>query len=119
MNFILSMLWQTLLLLFFYRYITMSSNLYLKEGSIIFLMVVFGGVCTEKKLNVQIDKPVHLKFNDRVTRNTNNLFGTSIALSGQTVFIGAPKYSYGGGVFRCDVSGSSCNSIEGFPGHGM
>ena len=97
----------------------MSSNRYLKEGSVIFLMLVFGGLCTGNKLNVQIDKPIHLKFDDRVTRNTNNLFGTSIALTGQTVFIGAPKYSYGGGVFRCDALGRSCTSIDGFPGHGM
>ena len=97
----------------------MSSNRRLKECSLMILMVVFGGSCTENKLNIQIDKPIHLQFDDRVTGNTNNLFGTSIALSGQTVFVGAPKYSYGGGVFRCDVSRRQCNSIEGFPGHGM
>jgi hypothetical protein len=91
----------------------------MKGCLVIILMVVFGELCTGNKLNIQIDAPVHLKFDDRSTGKTNNLFGTSIALSGQAVFIGAPKYSYGGGVFRCDVAGRQCNIIEGFPGHGM
>ena len=97
----------------------MSSNRLSKEFLVIILMLAYGGLCSKTKLNIQINKPVHLKFDDRVTGNINNLFGSSIALSGQTLFIGAPKYSYGGGVFRCDVSRRQCNSIDGFPGHGM
>ena len=97
----------------------MSSNGQLKTYSFVILMVVYGGLCKDNELNIQIHKPVQLKFDDRVTGNTNNLFGTSIALSEKAVFIGAPKYSYGGGVFRCDVSGRQCRSIEGFPGHGL
>ena len=69
-------------------------------------------------MNIQINNPV--VFRNPNTGGRNNLFGTSIGLSenSNSMFIGAPKFSYGGGVFRCDISRKSCDILGGFDKYG-
>ena len=72
-------------------------------------------------MNIQISDPILFRNPNTGKRNRrNNLFGTSIGLSenSNSMFIGAPKFSYGGGVFRCDISRKSCNILGGFDKYG-
>ena len=56
----------------------------------------------------------------------NNLFGTSIGLSdtSKSIYVGAPKYSYGGGVYSCKIPNNldddpNCQILDRFEKYGM
>ena len=90
----------------------------IKYASVISLMLLFMNVlnslCEKSKLNIDISSPELL---DSGETSTNDLFGASIALSQDDVFIGAPNHSYSGGVFHC--KNARCEKIEGFQDHGL
>ena len=78
-------------------------------------MNVLNSFCERSKLNIDINNPVLL---DSLKTVENDMFGASIALSKNDVFIGAPKHAYGGGVFRCSAIDRQCSQIKGFENHG-
>ena len=78
-------------------------------------MNVLNILCERSKLNIDINNPVLL---DSVETVKNDMFGASIALSKNDVFIGAPKHAYGGGVFRCSAIDQQCSQIKGFENQG-
>ena len=85
------------------------------------LLYVLGNLCRartehQRDLNIQLSKPVFLQAKRDVLNDT--WFGTSLALAGNAVFVGAPKYSYGGGIFRCNATDGQCSNVKGFPNHG-
>ena len=78
-------------------------------------MNVINSLCKRSKLNIDINNPVLL---DSVKTVKHDMFGASIALSKNDVFIGAPKHAFGGGVFRCSAIDRQCSQIKGFENHG-
>ena len=55
----------------------------------------------------------------------NNLFGTSIGLSdtSKSIYVGAPKYSYGGGLYSCNIPNNldddpQCQLLDRFKKYG-
>ena len=85
---------------------------------IILLANVPGSISQENSLNIQVNRPVLLEPDGGVTRNKNSFFGSSIAISKNNIFVGAPKYSFGGGIFRCNAATQKCSYVQGFPNHG-
>ena len=79
-------------------------------------MNVLNILCERSKLNIDINNPVLL---DSVETVKNDMFGASIALSKDDLFIGEPKHAYGGGVFRCSAIDRQCSQIKGFENHGL
>ena len=78
-------------------------------------MNVLNSLCERSTLNIDINNPVLL---DSVKTVKKDMFGASIALSKNDVFIGAPKHAYGGGVFHCSAIDRQCSQIKGFENHG-
>ena len=83
------------------------------------LMNVLNSLCERSKLNIDINNPVLLDSVETHETVKNDMFGASIALSKNDVFIGAPKHAYGGGVFRCSAIDRQCSQIKGFENHGL
>ena len=81
-------------------------------------MNVLSSLSERSKLNIDINNPVILDSVKAVETLRNDMFGASIALSKNDVFIGAPKHAYGGGVFRCSAIDRQCSQIKGFEHHG-
>jgi len=77
-------------------------------------------LCSGTTMKILTNHPKVFK-NPDMRHSTNNLFGTSIGLSDNSgsLYIGAPKYSYGGGIYRCnvphDLDGTpNCKILNGF-----
>lgn len=79
------------------------------------------GICGGTTMKILTSHPKRFENPDPGGRNSqNNLFGTSIGLSDRSdsIYVGAPKYSYGGGIYNCDVSGTDCQIVGGFKKYG-
>ena len=90
--------------------------------SIVYVLSGISGICSGTTMNIQINNPILFRNPERsAVENRNNLFGTSIALSenSESIFIGAPKFSYGGGVYRCGISDKTCRNLGGFDKYGL
>ena len=83
---------------------------------IVCLINVLGSLCTADTINIHLSKPVLLEAENGGVGNT--LFGMSMALTGDVIFIGAPKYSYSGGIFLCDAKNGRCSNINGISNQG-
>lgn len=92
----------------------------------IICMIVFVFFVGEKSsgttINIQTINPIIFRNPESSgSDNKANLFGTSIGLAenSESIFVGAPKFSYGGGVYRCDISTpKDCNILNGFDRYG-
>ena len=84
------------------------------------------GLCCGTTMKILTNHPKIFK-NPDTSHNKNNLFGASIGLSDHSnfIYVGAPKYSYGGGIYRCkiphdlDNKDTNCAIVNGFKKYGM
>ena len=61
-------------------------------------------LCSGTTMKILTNHPKLFK-NPDTSNNKNNLFGASIGLShhSNSIYVGAPKHSYGGGIYRCNI----------------
>ena len=80
------------------------------ETTVIFLLFYshFGGA-----YNIDTTSPVELKSNKNDGLFT--LFGHSVALSKEYVYVGAPDDNKHGNVYKCGKSRGSCSVVNGKP----
>ena len=90
-------------------------------GVMIFVTFV-GDQSSGTTMNIQTNNPIVFRNPESSgSENKANLFGSSIGLAenSESIFVGAPKFSYGGGVYRCDISRpEDCNILGGFDKYG-
>ena len=83
------------------------------------------GVCSGTTMKILTNHP-KLFRNPDTGNSRNNLFGASIGLShhSNSIYVGAPKHSYGGGIYKCNIPNHlggtpNCAILDGFKKYGM
>ena len=83
------------------------------------------GVCSGTTMKILTNHPKLFKNPDK-GNSRNNLFGASIGLShhSNSIYVGAPKHSYGGGIYKCNIPNDlggepNCAILDVFEKYGM
>ena len=101
----------------------MGSNELLRYLAYLYFLV---GLSRGTTMEILTNHPKVFPNPDSGSRDSkNNLFGTSIGLSdtSKSIYVGAPKYSYGGGVYICNIPNSlqddpQCQLLDRFKKYG-
>ena len=101
----------------------MGSNELLRYLAYLYFLV---GLSRGTTMEILTNHPKVFPNPDSGSRDSkNNLFGTSIGLSdtSKSIYVGAPKFSYGGGVYSCNIPNNldddpQCKLLDRFEKYG-
>ena len=85
-------------------------------GPLLIFLLLFGKNCAYNAKNVDLKSVIHVKNSGE----NNNLFGHSVALAKNYVYVGAPDDSKHGNVFKCRFNANdpnqqnpTCSKVDG------
>ena len=73
------------------------------------VLIMYATTCSGQ-LNIDMNPEVFRSDDD------GTLFGTSISLNDDGIYVGAPNYDERGGIFRCEIGQTSCDNVDEFRG---